>query len=59
MGLLARWPEAGRPRALPWLGSCPEAAAAKRLGLRFIGIELVPEYLDACVERLRQEVLPP
>lgn len=42
----------------PWLGSGPEAAAAKRLGLRFIGIELVPEYLDACVARLRQEVLP-
>lgn len=42
----------------PWLGSGPEAAAAKRLGLRFIGIELVPEYLDACVDRLRQEVLP-
>jgi len=41
----------------PWLGSGPEAAAAKRLGLRFIGIELVPEYLDACVDRLRQGVL--
>lgn len=41
----------------PWLGSGPEAAAAKRLGLRFIGIELVPEYLDACVARLRQGVL--
>lgn len=42
----------------PWLGSGPEAAAAKRLGLRFIGIELVPEYLGACVARLRQGVLP-
>lgn len=41
----------------PWLGSGPEAAAAKRMGLRFIGIELVPEYLDACVDRLRQGVL--
>jgi hypothetical protein len=41
----------------PWLGSGPEAAAAKRLGLRFIGIELVPEYLDACIARLRQGVL--
>lgn len=41
----------------PWLGSGPEAAAAKRLGLRFIGIELVPEYLDACIDRLRQGVL--
>ena len=41
----------------PWLGSGPEAAAAKRLGLRFVGIELVPEYLDACVDRLRQGVL--
>ena len=42
----------------PWLGSGPEAAAAKRMGLRFVGIELVSEYLDACVDRLRQEVLP-
>ncbi len=42
----------------PWLGSGPEAAAAKRLGLRFIGIEVVPQYLDACINRLRQDVLP-
>lgn len=41
----------------PWLGSGPEAAAAKRLGLRFVGVELVAEYIDACVARLRQEVL--
>lgn len=41
----------------PYLGSGPEAAAAKLMGLRFIGIELVPEYLDACVNRLRQGVL--
>lgn len=41
----------------PWLGSGPEAAAAKRLGLRFIGIELVHEYIDVCVDRLRQGVL--
>lgn len=41
----------------PYLGSGPEAAAAKRMGLRFIGVELVPEYLDACVNRLRQGVL--
>lgn len=41
----------------PYLGSGPEAAAAKRMGLRFIGVELVPEYLDACVDRLRQGVL--
>lgn len=41
----------------PYLGSGPEAAAAKRMGLRFIGVELVPEYLQACVDRLRQGVL--
>lgn len=41
----------------PYLGSGPEAAAAKRMGLRFIGVELVPEYLSACVDRLRQGVL--
>jgi site-specific DNA-methyltransferase (adenine-specific) len=48
----------GRLVLSPWLGSGPEAAAAKRLGLRFIGVELVREYLDACVDRLRQDVLP-
>lgn len=42
----------------PWLGSGPEAAAAKRLGLRFVGVELVRDYLDACVDRLRQGALP-
>lgn len=42
----------------PWLGSGPEAVAARDMGLRFIGIELVPEYLDACVNRLRQAPLP-
>lgn len=42
----------------PWLGSGPEARAAKDMGLRFVGVELVKEYLDACVDRLRQEVLP-
>lgn len=41
----------------PYLGSGPEAAAAKRMGLRFIGVELVPECLAACVSRLRQGVL--
>jgi site-specific DNA-methyltransferase (adenine-specific) len=41
----------------PYLGSGPEAAAAKRMGLRFIGVELVPEYLNACVNRLRQGIL--
>jgi DNA modification methylase len=41
----------------PYLGSGPEAAAAKRLGLRFVGVELVASYLDACVDRLRQGVL--
>lgn len=42
----------------PWLGSGPEAVAARDMGLRFIGIELVAEYLDACANRLRQAPLP-
>lgn len=41
----------------PWLGSGPEAVAARDMGLRFIGVELVPEYLDACISRLRQQPL--
>lgn len=49
--------EAGDLVVSPYLGSGPEAAAAKRMGLRFIGVELVPEYLQACANRLRQGVL--
>lgn len=42
----------------PWLGSGGEAVAARNRGLRFIGVELVEEYLEACATRLRQRPLP-
>ena len=32
-------------------------AAAKLLGLRAVGIEIIREYCEAAVERLRQRVL--
>lgn len=41
----------------PYMGSGPEARAAMDMGLRFIGCEIVKEYCDAAVNRLRQRVL--
>jgi site-specific DNA-methyltransferase (adenine-specific) len=41
----------------PYMGSGPEARAALDAGLRFIGCEIVKEYCDAAVNRLRQRVL--
>lgn len=38
----------------PYMGSGPEARAALDMGLRFIGCEIVPEYCQVAVNRLRQ-----
>ena len=42
----------------PYMGSGPVAAACKRLGLRYIGIELSEAYCDVTIRhRLSQEVM--
>jgi site-specific DNA-methyltransferase (adenine-specific) len=41
----------------PYLGSGPEAASAREMGLRLIGCEMVEAYCAAAVSRLRQQVL--
>jgi len=42
----------------PFLGSGTTAVACKRLGRKFIGIEINQEYCKIAEERLAQEVLP-
>jgi site-specific DNA-methyltransferase (cytosine-N4-specific) len=41
----------------PFIGSCTTAVVAKRLGRRFIGIDLKAEYLDMRKDHLAQEEL--
>jgi len=41
----------------PYMGSGPVAAAAYRLGRRYIGVEIVPEYCQIAINRLAQPAL--
>lgn len=42
----------------PFMGGGSTAEAAKRLGRRFIGVELDARWLSLVVERVQQQVLP-
>ena len=39
----------------PYMGTGPIGIACKRLGLKYIGVEIVPEYFDIAVERIKKE----
>lgn len=55
--ILERWTKPGDLILDPYMGSGPIAAAAYQLGRRYIGVELVPEYCQAAINRLAQPVL--
>jgi hypothetical protein len=42
----------------PFAGSGTTGAVAKRLGRGFIGIELNPDYIGLCEERIAKVVVP-
>jgi site-specific DNA-methyltransferase (adenine-specific) len=43
----------------PFIGSGTVAAVSKRLGRRFLGFEIVPEYHAFAQDRIRDTVMPP
>ncbi len=55
--LIANWTEPDDLVLDPFAGSGQTLRAAKELGRRFIGIEIVPEFFDIAVQNLRQEVM--
>ena len=55
--ILERYTKPGDLVLDPYMGSGPVAKAAQTLGRRYIGIELVREYVDAAINRLAQEPL--
>lgn len=55
--ILDRWTEPGDLILDPYMGSGPVAQACKELGRRYIGIEIVEDYCEVAVDRLRQGVL--
>lgn len=40
----------------PYMGVCSTGVAAVRLGRKFIGIELDPDYFDIAVKRIEAEL---
>lgn len=54
---VASWSNPGDVVLDPFAGSGTTLKAAKELGRRFIGIEINPEYVEICKNRIAQEIL--
>ena len=55
--IIEQWTTRGDVVLDPYMGSGPIAQACHELGRRYIGIELVEEYCEVAVKRLRQGTL--
>ena len=55
--ILEQWTEPGDLVLDPYMGSGPVARACADLGRRYIGIELVEEYVNAAIGRLGQTAM--
>ena len=55
--IVDRWTKPGDLVLDPYMGSGPVAQACHELGRRYVGIELVEEYCEVAVKRLRQGTL--
>ncbi len=55
--ILEKWTEPGDLVLDPYMGSGPIARACADLGRRYIGIEIVEEYVDTAISRLGQTAL--
>lgn len=55
--IIAKWTKPGDLVLDPYMGSGPVAQACHELGRRYVGIELVEDYVRAAVGRLSQGVL--
>lgn len=55
--ILEKWTEPGDLILDPYMGSGPIARACADLGRRYVGIEIVEEYVETAIGRLGQTVL--
>ena len=55
--ILEQWTEPGDLILDPYMGSGPVARACADLGRRYIGVEIVEEYVDTAIARLGQTAL--
>ena len=55
--ILEQWTEPGDLILDPYMGSGPVARACADLGRRYIGVEIVEEYVDAAIARLGQTAM--
>ena len=55
--IVEKWTEPGDLILDPYMGSGPVARACADLGRRYIGVEIVEEYVDAAISRLGQTAM--